>query len=253
MKKYALVTGASSGIGREMALELDRRGFNVIICARRSDRLEELKGRLKGDTVVVTADLSKTEECIALHDKVKKYNVSVLINNAGFGLLGRFDETDLDRELKMIDTNCKAVHTLTKLFLKDMEERGRGYILNVASSAGLMAGGPLMATYYATKSYVVDLSCALNEELRTVGSRVQVSVLCPGPVDTEFNDVAGCKFGVSSISPEYCAKCGINGLFRRDMIIVPKASMSLAATAGRLVPKRFLLSITGKIQKDKIN
>ncbi len=252
MKKYALVTGASSGIGREIAKELDKRGYNVIITARRTDRLLQLKGCLKGETRVISADLSKREECFALYENVKNLNVSVVVNNAGFGVIGEFAETELDRELEMLDVNCGAVHILTKLFLRDFKGKNRGYILNVASSAGLMAGGPMMAGYYASKSYVVNLTSAINEELRAEGSRVHISALCPGPVDTEFNDVAGCSFGVKSISAEECAKTAVRGLFSGKMLIVPDSTIKIGAVAGRLVPKRVLLAVTGKIQKSKL-
>ncbi len=251
MKKYALVTGASSGIGREIAKQLDAMGFNVILSARRTDRLEQLKSELKGDTVILPADLSDRAQCYELHRAASQYNVKVLVNNAGFGLLGEFEKTDLDREIEMIDLNCTAVHILTKLFLRDFREKDRGYILNVSSSAGLMSGGPEMAAYYATKSYVTSLTCAINEELRVRGSRVQVSALCPGPVNTEFNDVAGCRFSLESISAQECAREGLSGLFGRKMIIVPGAVIKLGTAAARLVPKRVLLACTGAIQKKK--
>lgn len=253
MKKTALVTGASSGIGREIAIELNRRGYDLIITARREDRLTELKKRLKGEVTVIPADLSDIKQCYELYRKASGRNVSVLVNNAGFGGIGEFSNTDLERELKMIDLNCKAVHILTKLFLRDFKKRNYGYILNVASSAGLMAGGPMMASYYATKSYVVNLTCAVNEELRRKHSRVQLSVLCPGPVDTEFNDVAGCRFGIKSISPRTCAVKAVDGLFAGKMIIIPEKLLEIGTVAARLLPKRLLLLITGNIQHKKLN
>ncbi len=252
MRKTALVTGASSGIGREIAIELNRRGYNLIITARREDRLFELKERLKGEVTVIPADLSDAGQCYELYQKAVGKNVSVVINNAGFGGIGEFCDTNLERELKMIDVNCKAVHILTKLFLRDFKKRNYGYILNVASSAGLMAGGPMMATYYATKAYVVNLTCGINEELRHRHSRVTVSALCPGPVDTEFNDVAGCSFGVKSISARECAVKGIEGLFSRKLIIVPERGMAAAACIAKLLPRRLLLFITGNIQHKKL-
>lgn len=252
MSKTALITGASSGIGREIAKELDRRGFNLIITARRADRLNELKKELGGRPTVITADLSDRKQCFELYEKTSEMNVPVLVNNAGFGAIGKFSETDLKRELEMIDTNCAAVHILTKLFLCDFKKKNKGFILNVASSAGLMPGGPMMAAYYATKAYVVNLSCAINEELRSCRSKVQVSALCPGPVDTEFNDVAGCSFGIKSITPEFCAKCGIDGLFARRMIIVPEPSLKAASIASKLFPKRIILAVTGNLQNKKL-
>ena len=218
MARTALVTGASSGIGREIARELDSRGFRVILTARREDRLRELADELL-DSRVIVCDLSREDECKRLHEEVKGEKVTVLVNNAGFGKLGDFDKIPLEDELRMIDTNVTAVHILTKLFLQDFKAADRGYILNVASSAGLMPGGPLMATYYATKAYVTSLTSAIHEELKMAGSRVKISALCPGPVDTEFNSVANAQFGVKSISAEYCAKRAVEGMFAGKMII----------------------------------
>lgn len=250
MARTALVTGASSGIGREIARELDKRGFRVILAARREDRLVELAEELS-DSRVIVCDLSREEECRRLHEEVSEERVTVLVNNAGFGKLGRFEEIPLEDELRMIDTNVRAVHILTKLFLKDFIKEDRGYILNVASSAGLMPGGPLMAAYYATKAYVTSLTSAIYEELKTADSKVNISALCPGPVDTEFNSVANARFGVKSISAELCAKRAVEGMFAKQLIIVPEAGLGLAAKAAQLAPRRISLALTGQIQSNK--
>ena len=251
--KTALVTGASSGIGAAVARRLDSLGFNVILTARRANRLEALASELENEAAVITADLSQKSECFRLYEEVKDRNVSVVINNAGFGLLGDFDDTDLDRELSMIDVNCAAVHILTKLFLKDLIARDRGYILNVGSSAGLMPGGPLMATYYATKAYVVSLTQSIDEELRARGSRVRIAVLCPGPVQTEFNDVADCDFAVQGISAEYCAEEALKGLFSGKTVIVPDRGMKLATAAVRVAPRRVTLRTARRLQSKKLS
>lgn len=250
MARTALVTGASSGIGREIARELDKRGFRVILAARREDRLGELAEELS-DSRVIVCDLSREEECRRLHEEVSEERVTVLVNNAGFGKLGRFEEIPLEDELRMIDTNVRAVHILTKLFLKDFIKEDRGYILNVASSAGLMPGGPLMAAYYATKAYVTSLTSAIYEELKTADSKVNISALCPGPVDTEFNSVANARFGVKSISAELCAKRAVEGMFAKQLIIVPETGLGLAAKAAQLAPRRISLALTGQIQSNK--
>lgn len=252
MARTALITGASSGIGREMAKQLSERGFKVILAARRKERLEELAAELDGDSRVIVSDVSTREGCEALYEAVKDENVTVLINNAGFGALGNFDELPLDTELRMIDTNITAVHILTKLFIKDFIKADRGYILNVASSAGLMAGGPLMATYYATKAYVVSLTSSISGELKARGSNVHISALCPGPVATEFNDVAGCDFGVEGISAEECARAGLEGLFRKSLIIVPGSGMKAAAALSKIAPRNVVLKVAGELQKKKI-
>ena len=250
MARTALVTGASSGIGREIAKELDKRGFRLILAARRADRLEELAAQLN-DTRVITCDLSREDECRRLYDEVKDEKATVLVNNAGFGKLGRFEQIPLEDELRMIDTNVRAVHILTKLFLRDLIEEDRGYILNVASSAGLMPGGPLMAAYYATKAYVTSLTSSIYEELKMADSRVKISALCPGPVDTEFNRVANADFGVKAITPEYCAKCGVEGLFAGKLIIIPERGLDIASKAAQLAPRRMILAVTGQLQSAK--
>ena len=250
MARTALVTGASSGIGKEIARELDNRGFRVILTARREDRLRELAAELN-DSRVIVCDLSQEDECRRLHEEVKDERVTVLVNNAGFGKLGDFDKIPLEDELRMIDTNVTAVHILTKLFLLDFKAEDRGYILNVASSAGLMPGGPLMATYYATKAYVTSLTGAIYEELKMSGSRVKISALCPGPVDTEFNSVANAQFGVKSISAEYCAKRAVEGMFAGKMIIVPERTLALATKAAQLPPRRLIIAATGQLQSGK--
>lgn len=251
--KTALVTGASSGIGFEMSRILSHLGYELILVARREDRLLELQKLLETHSEIITCDLSREDECKELYKRVKAKDISVLINNAGFGLCGNFTDTDLDRELNMIDVNIKAVHILTKLFLKDFVKKDDGYILNVASSAGLMAGGPLMATYYATKSYIVNLTRAINTELADAGSNVYIGALCPGPVNTEFNDVAGVNFSMKGIDKKYCAKYALYNMFEnRKMIIVPSAGMKISACASRFIPTRPLLEITKHIQEKKL-
>lgn len=252
MSKTALITGASSGIGAEIAKILSSEGFKVILTARRENKLRSLADSLCGESRIVVCDLSLPEECERLYNELKNEKISVLVNNAGFGSLGKFTEIPLETELKMIDTNIKAVHILTKLFLKDFVKADRGYILNVASSAGLMPGGPMMAAYYATKSYVVSLTGAIYEELRSSGSNVHISALCPGPVDTEFNSVAGCEFSVDPISARECAETGVSGLFEKKLIIVPGKTIRLSEAAARLTPRKLALAVAGKIQHSKI-
>ncbi len=251
--RYALVTGASSGIGAEIAKRLDSLGFTLIITARRADRLEQLAAGLRNPARIITADLSQRSECLRLYELTKDMHISVLVNNAGFGMIGDFDDTDLERELSMLDVNCGAVHILTKLYLKDMIKQDKGFILNVGSSAGLMPGGPLMAGYYASKAYVVSLTQSVAEELRSRGSRVKISVLCPGPVETEFNDVANCHFAVKGISADYCAEEALKGLFSGKTVIVPDAGMKLTAAAVRVAPRRVVLKVAGKMQRKKLD
>ncbi len=246
-----LITGASSGIGRDMARYLATQGHELILVARRKDRLEELKSELINVKVtIVSLDLSKENNVYKLYERFKNDNIDFLINNAGFGLFGMFHETDLDRELKMIDLNIKCYHILTKLFLQDFVKRNYGYILNVCSSAGFMAG-PRLNTYYASKNYVTKLTMAINEELRQMKSNVVISALCPGPVSTEFNDVANGKFSVKEANSQMVAKYAIDKTMERKMIIIPTLRMKLAIFGTRFIPYRLQLILAYHIQKRK--
>lgn len=246
----ALITGASSGIGRDMARYLDRLGIDLILVARRKEKLESLKKELNVNTKIICLDLSKENNVYKLYEKCQNDNIDILINNAGFGLFGDFKDTDLNRELEMIDVNIKAPHILTKLFLQDFIKKDSGYILNVCSSAGFMAG-PKLNTYYATKNYLTKLTMAINEELRQLKSKVIISALCPGPTSTEFNKVAKGTFSIKESSSEYVAKYGIDKMFKGKMIILPTLSMKLSNFGLRLIPYRLQLIIAYHIQSKK--
>lgn len=240
----AMITGASSGIGEELAKNLASRGFNLILTARRSERLKEIKEKLTSvfdvKVKIICADLSVISECKRLYEEVTGVRIDMLINNAGFGLFGRFEQTDLDRELEMIDVNIKAVHILTKLFLRDFSKRNYGYILNVASIAGFMAG-PLMATYYASKNYVLQLTRAISQELKHNKVNVYVGALCPGPVDTEFNRVAGAEFAVGGASASEVADYALDEMFKGRNVIIPKKEIKALALAAKTLPSKWML------------
>jgi len=246
----ALITGASSGIGKDMARYLSSLGYDLILVARRKQILEELANELKTNVTIYDYDLAIEQNVYELYEATKNDNIDFLINNAGFGLFGTFLKTDLDTELKMIDLNVKTYHILTKLFLKDFVKRDSGYILNVCSSAGFMAG-PRLSTYYATKNYITKLTMAINEELRQSGSNVHISALCPGPVATEFNKVAKGTFAIKEASSEYVAKYGIDKTLKNKMIIVPTLKMKLTLFFTRFTPYRLQLIIAYHIQKRK--
>lgn len=247
----ALITGASSGIGRDMARELAKRGCDLILVARRVNRLEEIKNEITGVSVeTIECDISTEENCTKLYNSVKDKGVDMLVNNAGFGLAGEFLSTDLNKELNMIKTNVVAVHMLTKLFLKDFAEKDRGIILNVASSAAYMAG-PYLSTYYATKNYVRRLTEAVYRELKEKNSNVSVSVLCPGPVNTEFNDVANVKFALKGLSSEYVARYAIEKALKGKLYIIPGLQMKLGVFLLRFIPNKLMLKISAHIQKKK--
>ncbi len=247
----ALITGASSGIGYSMAKYLSSLGYDLILVARNKEKLQKIQKEIKTDVKIVVADLSQESKLKDLYVLCKNDNIDVLINNAGFGTFGEFNSTDLALEMNMIDVNIKAVHILTKLFLKDMIKRNSGYILNVSSSASFQAG-PLMSTYYATKSYVTKLTLAIYEELRRDKSKVHISCLCPGPVKTNFNDVANVDFSIKGLDSDYVAKYAIDKMFKNKMLIIPGTKMKLAKFFGRFLSDKFLLKCTYNIQKKKV-
>ena len=250
----ALVTGASSGIGKEIAKCLASKGYNIIAVARDKERLEELKKEIedkyKKKVDVISCDLTDRSKVIKLHDNVyKRYGtIDVLINDAGFGLFGKFNETSLDTELDMIDTNVVALHILTKLFLEDMVKKNSGHILNVASIAGFMPG-PLMSTYYASKNYVVKLSESIRHELIKMNSKVKISILCPGPVRTRFNETAKVRFNLLSESSEEVAKYAVDKMLLGEFYIFSNLFIFISVLFAHILPSEVMASITYYMQR----
>ena len=247
----ALITGGSSGIGRDMAYYLSNLGYDLIIVGKDIEKLNAVKKKCCTNVKVIQYDLSIINNVYKLYEDVKNDNIDILINNAGFGLFGNFVDTSLERELEMINLNIIAVHILTKLFLIKFHEKNSGYILNVASSAGFMAG-PKLSTYYSTKNYVLRETLAIYEEMKKMNSNVKISVLCPGPVDTNFNKVAGGSFNTKSVSSEYVARYAIRNMFKNKLIIIPTFRMKLAIFFIRFIPTKLLLDINYHIQNIKI-
>ena len=246
----ALVTGASSGIGREIAKVLAERGYDLILTARRADRLRELADELPVRVEVIPADLTDRAQVKALWEQVKDQDIDILVNNAGRGLFGPFDETDLNTELAMLEVNIVALHTLTKLFLPKMKARGRGHILNVASSAAFLPG-PLLSSYYASKAYVLRLSEAVAEELRRAKSKVTISILCPGPVPTEFDQVADVRFSIPGTDSASVARLAVAGTLRGQFLILPGARMKAVHFFQRFVPDKILARLCWEVQRRK--
>ncbi len=246
----ALITGASSGLGRDMARALAQRGYDLVLVARREERLHQLAAELSVQTQIICADLSDEHAVYQVYEQVRGEDLEVVINNAGFGLFGTFADTSLDTELSMIDVNIRTVHILTKLFLQDFVKQNRGYILNVASAAGFLAG-PLMSTYYATKNYVLRLTQAIHEELRQSGSAVHISALCPGPVDTEFNDIAQVRFSLKGLQSPAVANFAIRGLFAGKCILIPGLQMRFVLAMRRFVSEGILTRISYHTQHRK--
>jgi len=247
----ALVTGASSGIGRDIAKELAKRNIDLILVSRDLDKLKQVKDQIKNVNVeIISKDLSREQNCIDLYEQVKAQKIDILINNAGFGAFGEFSEIPLEKELDMLKTNIIAMHILTKLFLQKMKKENSGYILNVASIAGYMPG-PLMSAYYSSKAYVVRLTQSIREELRREKSDVKVGVLCPGPVDTNFNNVAGVKFKMKPLSSEYVARYTVDRILKKKFYIIPGMQIKAVRFLAKITPDTILAKIAYNIQVRK--
>ena len=253
----ALVTGASSGIGRDIARELAKRKYNLIIVARNGVALKNLQAELeeeyKVEVYIEIVDLTNKDNCINLYKRVKEKfgTIDILINNAGLGTCGRFTDITLEKEEQIIDTNITALHILMKLFLKDMCIKNKGYIMNVASIAGFMPG-PLMATYYASKAYVIRLTQAIQRELNMQKSKVKVSVLCPGPVKTNFQKVADVKFNGPEEKSSKVAKKAVEKMLKNKKIIFTKTYIKLVRIFSKILPDSFLAFCCYYVQKRKI-
>lgn len=247
----ALITGATSGIGMSMAKYLCSMGWELVLTGRNKNALEKLKSELNTNVYIIPADLSEKEEVFKVYHYCKLHDIDMLINNAGYGIFGRFDETDIEDELNMLNVNIIALHILTKLFLRDFKKKNRGIILNVASSAGFMTG-PLLSSYYASKNYVVRLSLAVAQELKKTKSKVRISIFCPGPVDTNFNNRAGVVFSVKPISADFAAKYAIDNALSGRTVIIPTFKMKIGVLGAKLAPEKILSSVTYTIQKKKL-
>lgn len=246
----ALITGASSGIGKDIAIYLSNMGYECILVARDEKKLKELAKDLKTKSYIKSYDLSKSDNCYKLYDEVKDMDIDILVNGAGFGLFGNTWETDLDREINMINLNIVSVHILTKLFLNDMIKKDKGYIMNIASSAGFLAG-PYLNTYYATKNYVTKWTMAIYEELRRVNSNVKVCCLCPGPVKTNFNNVAGGSFVIKGLESDYVAKYAVDKMFSNKLVIIPGLIVRLGVFFNKFLSNKMSLKVVYNIQKKK--
>ncbi len=252
----ALITGASSGIGYEMATILSQKGYDIIAVARREEKLEKLKESLKTDVEIMCLDVTRDEDIEKIALRIDE--VDVFINNAGFGVFGDFCSSPLDDELKMMDTNLCAVHILTKLAAQKFKARNHGYIMNVSSIAAFFPG-PLFSAYYASKAYVYRLTLALYEELRREKSNVKISVLCPGPIKTEFENVAKVSFGTGEekgrgliiADKREVASYAIEKMLRGKLIIIPGKLMKVAVFFRRILPEKTLCRLLYFLQSKK--
>ena len=234
----AVITGATSGIGKAMACQLAQDGWSLVLTGRNQTVLEQLQKNLPTAVEILPLDLAEEEAPYQLFDFCKKKRVDLLVNN--------FQE-----EMDLLAVNVRALHILTKLFLKKFQAQKHGRILNVASSAGFLTG-PLLSSYYASKNYVVRLSLAIAEELRRQHSPVTMSILCPGPVDTNFNARAGVSFSVPPMSSQQVAAYALEKTMEGKLLIVPGVGMKLALFGARFVPHAWLSAITYEVQKKKL-
>lgn len=249
----ALITGASAGIGRELALLFARDGFDLVLVARRDAALHELAREISAlgrSARVVAADLSVPGAAERLHHRLTADGIAVdvLVNNAGFGLQGRFDQLPLDRQLAMIQLNVASLTALTRLFLPGMLARSRGGVLNVASTAAFQPG-PLMAVYYATKAYVLSFTEAVAEEI--AGSQVKVTCLAPGPTETEFaaeaNLTTSRLFRGGAMSAADVARAGYDGWKEGTRLVIPGARNRFGAFAVRFAPRAVATRVTKRL------
>jgi short-subunit dehydrogenase len=255
----AVVTGASSGIGEEFARQLAARGYDLVLVARRVDRLTALAERLRAahqvECIPIEADLARPDERDRVCDQLipERARLEMLVNNAGFGTHGFFHETELQRELELIDVNCAAPVHLTKLLLPWMLERRRGFVINVASLSAFTPG-PVMAMYFASKAFLLSFSEALWEECRDTG--VVVTALCPGPVRTEFQRTAGLSTkarssGTVPVAVERVVADGLAGAFSGRRVVIPGYQARIAALLSRLTPKGRALKAVRAIQEER--
>ncbi|HET7603812.1 MAG TPA: SDR family oxidoreductase [Gemmatimonadales bacterium] len=253
-----LITGASSGIGRELARFFARDGFALVLVSRSAKRLapvvSELREAHEATVTTIPADLGKPEDIERLFSTLtaSDVRVDVLVNNAGFGGAGRFSETSLDQELAMIALNVDAVVTLTKRLLPAMLENRRGRILNVASTAAFQPG-PFQAVYFATKAFVLSFSEAIAEELRDTG--VTVTTLCPGPTETGFAARAGFRSSPmmgARMDARSVAEVAYTATLRGERIVVPGVVNKMHAQAVRLTPRRLLARLAGAAQQKRL-
>lgn len=245
MKKYALVTGATSGIGKEIAFKLAERGFSVIACGRNEKVLTELT-EMYGMTAHM-CDLSDKNECISLWNEYKMLDINVLVNCAGFGYVSDFDSITVEDDVKMINVNVTATQILTKLFSSSMKS---GVILNVCSAAAF-SPEPLMASYGASKAYVYSYSRAVDYELKKRKSKVRVRLLCPGAVDTPFEKVAGVTKPLPSMSAEKCAEYALRAIEGSKAVTVPGIPMKISCFFSKIIPENIILYVQYKIQGSK--
>lgn len=242
---YALITGGTSGIGKDLAINLGLKGYDLILVSRHYGQTDYIKKKVNTNVIFLSFDLSKEEECFRLLEETKQYDIKLFINNAGFGDIGYIDKTDLNKEINMVKLNDLATLILTKEFLLRFIEKDEGKVLLVASAAAFGVA-PYMNVYYATKAFVYSLAHGYYRELKDRKSKVTISVLCPGPVKTKFEETANAKFTIRSLSSEYVAKYASKKFLKGKLVIVPGIKIKLGHFFSHLVPKKIISKVLRK-------
>lgn len=250
---YAFITGASSGIGKELAKILAKKGYHLILAARRQDKLEQLKRMIihkyHVDVIVKTIDLSNEESVKELISELDALPIEIMINNAGFGTLGYVTEQSVEDNVAMIKTNIISPHIFTSWFCKKAE---KGYVLNISSIAAFTTP-PLFATYGATKSYLYSFGTAMNYELKKQHKEISITTLCPGSVKTEFYRNGGKQSNKCILSAKECAQIALDGMFQKKSLVIPTKSMKLTYILCKICPRKLLLPVQYFLQKQKIS
>ena len=242
-----LITGATSGLGLEFAKHLNKEGHELILVGRNKKKLEQIKDL--GSTIC--CDLSKEQEVLNLCKKLDKEEIDMIINNAGIGVYGLFKDSKLEDELEMINTNIISLHILTKYFYKKFLKQNKGTILNVSSTAAYTVG-PFMSSYYATKSYVYKLTRAIYEENKKLKNNLKISILLPGPINTDFNKKLGISFSLKAQTPSDVVKYTLRKLDKSSHIIVPGIKNRIGKALISILPENFIAKINYKIQSSKV-
>lgn len=235
----ALITGGTSGIGKDIAISLANRGYDLILVSRKENELNKIKNKVKTNVTFISLDLTKEEECFKLLDMTKDLDIDVFINNAGYGDIGRINKTDINKEINMVKLNDIATLILGKAFLLRFIEKNKGYVMFVASAAAFGVA-PYMNVYYATKSFVYSLAHGYYRELRDMKSNVRISVLCSGPVKTNFERVANAKFNINSLSSEYVGEYAVKKMLKNKFEIVPGFSIKMGHFFSHFIPKKII-------------
>lgn len=242
----ALITGASSGIGKDMAIYLMEKGYEIIAVGKDEEKLKLLQQEYPKVTRYIVKDLSIEQNCYDLYEETKQEDLDIVINNAGFGSVGRFVDEPIDRAIVMAKVNSIAVHILFSLYLSDMVKKDRGNILNVSSISGFMPG-PNMASYFATKAYTYRLTQGVQQELKEMKSKVKVSVVCPSPTHTSFDEVANLKFKMPYMTSKFVARKAIDGMLKGKRVITPGFYATGTKIFAKIFPDRLVGKVVGTI------